>query len=134
MKTNLRQVASLVVVFLLGYAIAHWEGAVSSAQGVKPAYLVASLWAPEPDKLGPYRDAGRPLAEKVGMEVLGRASGSTLQLLEGEWPYKGQLLLEKYDSMDALLGFWNSPEYQAAKKLREGLLNVDFIIAFEGSD
>ena len=36
--------------------------------------------------------------------------------------------------MDALLKFWHSPEYQAAKKLREGALDVDFIVALEALD
>ncbi|MBN1292506.1 MAG: DUF1330 domain-containing protein [Candidatus Latescibacteria bacterium] len=30
-----------------------------------------------------------------------------------------------------LLNFWNSPEYRKAKKLREGLMDVNFIIAID---
>ena len=89
----------------------------------------------EPDKLGPYSAATRPLVDKAGMEVLGRGTtGGTLQVLEGEWPYKGNVVLEKFDSMDALMGFWNSPEYREAKKLREGFISPNFLIAFEGAD
>ena len=36
--------------------------------------------------------------------------------------------------MDALLRFWNSPEYQEAKKLREGFIKSNFIIAIEATD
>ncbi len=41
------------------------------------------------------------------------------------------MIVEKFSSMDALLSFWNSPEYQAAKRLREGLIEANFIIAVE---
>jgi hypothetical protein len=33
--------------------------------------------------------------------------------------------------MKALTDFWNSPGYQKAKKLREGLMQTNFIIAVE---
>ena len=49
-------------------------------------------------------------------------------------PYKGNVVLQKVDSMDALLRFWNSPEYQEAKKLREGFIKSNFIIAIEATD
>ena len=32
------------------------------------------------------------------------------------------------------MGFWNSPEYQEAKKLREGFIKPNFLIAFEGTN
>lgn len=39
--------------------------------------------------------------------------------------------LEVYPSMDALKQFWYSDAYQQAKKLREGLSTVNFIMAIE---
>ena len=66
------------------------------------------------------------------MEVLAAGdSGSSVRVLEGDWPFEGRLIVEKFASMDALLSFWNSPEYQAAKKLREGHIEANFIIAVE---
>ena len=35
--------------------------------------------------------------------------------------------------MNDLLVFWNSPGYRDAKKLREGLVDMNFIVAIEGS-
>lgn len=135
MKNTTRTVLGLASIFLLGYATAHWHAPASRAQRAKPAYLIISAEWLEPDKLGPYSAAARPLADKAGVTVLGRgATGSTLQVLEGEWPYKGNVVLEKFDSMDALLGFWHSLEYQEAKKLREGFLKSNFIIAMEDTD
>ena len=34
--------------------------------------------------------------------------------------------------MEELLAFWNSPGYREAKKLREGHVEMNFIVAIEG--
>ena len=131
MKTNPRYVVSLLVVFLLGYAAASWQ---ANAQSAPPAYMIVSAEFLEPDKLGPYEEKAVPLAKQAGMVVVAQgASGSTVEVLEGDWPYKGAVVIEKYDSMDALLSFWNSPGYQEAKKLREGHVQTNFIIAVEAA-
>ena len=51
-----------------------------------------------------------------------------MQVLEGKWPYQGRVAVERFRSMKALLDFWNSPEYQKAKKFRS---EANFIIAVE---
>ncbi len=135
MKNTTRTVLSLASIFLLGYATAHWHAPAPRAQGVKPAYVTVSGEWLEPDKLGPYSEASRPLSAKAGQELVAAGTtGSTIQVLEGEWPHKGNVLLEKFDSMDPLMRFWNSPEYQEAKKLREGFIKSNFIIAIEATD
>ena len=52
--------------------------------------------------------------------------------MEGDWDHFPALTLEKFDSKAALHKFWYSQEYQQAKKLREGHLDVQFIVALEG--
>ena len=44
----------------------------------------------------------------------------------------GRRAIEKFRSMDDVLKFWNSPEYQEAKKLRAGLAQINFIVAIDG--
>ena len=79
-----------------------------------------------------YGQAAGPGAQRAGMQMVARAqSGDSLQVLEGDWSYEGSLALERFDSMDALLNFWHSPDYQAAKKLRDGKVHVNFIVALE---
>ncbi len=135
MKNTTRTVLSLASIFLLGYATAHWHAPAPRAQGVKPAYVIVSAEFLERDKLGPYNEAAQPLAQQAGIQVIAAgATGSGVHVLEGEWPYKGAVLLEKYDSMGALLSFWNSSGYQEAKKLREGFVKTNFIIAMEATD
>ena len=131
MRRLLRRGGGLVAAFVLGVVAAHLADFDAGA-AAKPAYVIVSAMVPHPDRLGPYREAAVPLAEKAGMEVLAAGdSGSSVQVLEGNWPYQGRVVVEKFSSMDKLLSFWNSPEYQSAKKLREGHVEANFIIAIE---
>lgn len=95
----------------------------------KPAYLVVSAEVRNQEALEPYRVQAVPLAEAAGLEILG--SGE-IELMEGSWNHFPALTLEKFDSKAALDKFWHSPAYQEAKKLREGHLDVQFIVAVDG--
>ena len=95
----------------------------------KPAYLVVSAEVRNDEALEPYRQQAVPLAEAAGLEILG--SGE-IELMEGSWDHFPALTLEKFDSKAALNKFWHTPAYQEAKKLREGHLDVQFIVAVDG--
>jgi uncharacterized protein (DUF1330 family) len=98
----------------------------------KAAFMIASVNVREPDKMGPYMEACNPLFAAAGVELFALgAAGNSVEVLEGEWPYTGVLQLYKCSSMEALLKFWNSPEYQEAKKLREGIVETNFTVAIE---
>jgi len=98
----------------------------------KPAYLISSLRVLQPERLGPFRQASAPLTAQAGAERLG-AGDPSLRVLEGEWSHAGSLLvIERYPSMEGLLAMWNSPEFQAAKTLTAGLVDVNFTVAIEG--
>jgi uncharacterized protein (DUF1330 family) len=103
-----------------------------TAETGKTAYMIASVNVAEPQKLGPYMEVCGPLFAAAGIEVIALgAAGSSIEVLEGEWPYSGALQLYKCGSMKALLEFWNSPEYQDAIKLREGIVETNFTVAIE---
>jgi uncharacterized protein (DUF1330 family) len=100
----------------------------------KPAFMIASVNVVEPDKMGPYMEVCGPLFAAAGIEVIALGvAGSSVEVLEGDWPYSGALQLYKSPSMDALLKFWNSPEYQAAIELREGIVESIFTVAIEAT-
>jgi uncharacterized protein (DUF1330 family) len=102
----------------------------SEAERPKPAYLISSLRVLQPEKLGPFRQSAAPLTAKAGAEPL--AFGRAL-VLEGKWNHEGSsIVIERYPSMEALLALWNSPEFQAARRLCDGLVDVDLVIAMEG--
>ena len=102
---------------------------------VKPAYMISSGNVVKPEKMPAYLEASAPLFKAAGSEELafGKLSDSGIQILEGEWPYKGLVMIIKFPSMDALTKFWNSPEYQKAMKLRDGVVEPNFTIAIEKS-
>jgi uncharacterized protein (DUF1330 family) len=132
MKTRILLYSTgLIAMFVLGHLSARIGAPVAHAQsGEKAAYLIASTSpAPlAPERGAAYSKAAGPLAKNAGMQMLGAGEGNTIQVLEGTFPYKGRLVVEKFRSMRALLDFWKSPAYQEAKKLRN---EANFIIAVE---
>lgn len=134
-------VLSMLCAFALGAATFGSSGAKVLAEKTAPttddlpAYMIVSgKRLKPPEAMAAYRQAAGPLAMAAGYQLLAtQPTRDKVQVLEGEWNYDGFLLVEKYSSMQALLKFWNSPEYQAAKKLREGAVKMDFIVAIEGS-
>jgi len=101
----------------------------------KSAYMIISGNVIEPDKMGPYIKAAGPLFAAAGIEQIALGvAGSSVQILEGQWPYQGALMLYKCRSMEQLIKFWNSPEYQEAIKLRDGIVESNFSVAIEESD
>ena len=104
----------LIAMFVLGQLSARIGAPVAHAQNEKAAYLIASpSSAPNtPERAAAYSQAAGPLAKNAGMQMLAAGEGSTIQVLEGTFPYKGRLVVEKFRSMKALLDFWKSPAYQ----------------------
>jgi len=97
-----------------------------------PAYLVVSSKTIDPEPMGAYRAATGPLEAPAGLEVIAGRPDPTVTVLEGEWPYEEGIVIERFRSMETLGEFWYSEDYQEAKKLREGLTKVNFIVAVEG--
>ncbi len=98
----------------------------------KTAFMLVCGNVKDPAKMGPYLEASGPLFEAAGVEEIAFGhSDNSIEVLEGEWPYEGLLMLYKCGSMEALKKFWNSPEYQEARKLRKGVVDSHFIVAIE---
>lgn len=110
-------------------------GKPAAAPVDKAAYMIVSgKRLKPPEAMTAYRQAAGPLALAAGYELLAtQPAKANVQVLEGEWPYDGFVVVEKYRSMQDLLKFWNSPEYTAAKKLRADAVKMDFIVAVEGA-
>lgn len=105
-----------------------------AVQTQRPAYLIVSAVEPEdPSLMRPYQEASGPLGrEMAGAQALGFAPPGQVEVLEGAWNLPGLLLVERFNSMELLRSYWSSPEYTEVKKLREGLAEVNFIIAIDG--
>lgn len=125
----MKKTLSYFLIFALGIGFGTSITLVGAAENTdKPAYLIVSLDDKPGADFGPYGRAAGPLATEAGIQMV--ASSQAPVVLEGNWPYKN-VALEVFPSMDALKEFWYSDGYQQAKKLREGLATVNFIMAVE---
>lgn len=124
--------AAALVGFLLGASINHSNATPApTSTGTHAAYLIAGWNILQPERSRPFGDAVVPLARRAGFQPLAAAPA---QVLEGQWPYSGIVILQKYDSMQALQEFWFSPEHTEVKKLRDGLIDSHFVVAVEAQN
>ena len=101
------------------------------AAAEKAAYLIISVYEPDPQKVEPYQKAVKALQPKPQIQPIAFGQEDQVQLIEGEWNNKGLLLIEKFPSMQTLKDFWFSERYQDVKKLREDVAQVNFMVAIE---
>ncbi len=65
-----------------------------------------------------YSRAVPPLVEKYGGRYVLMGRGA--ELLEGAWGDSASVVISEWPSKEAAQTFWSSPEYEEAKKLRDG--------------
>jgi len=68
--------------------------------------------------LAGYARVVPPLVAKFGGRYVIRGAGG--QVLEGDWGATPSALVSEWPDRASALRFWNSPEYAAARRLREG--------------
>ncbi len=94
-----------------------------------PAYIVVETDIHDPDQYEIYKQASPGAVAAGGGRFIAR--GGELVVLEGDWQPKRLVLLE-FPDLDAAKRFYESPEYQDAKRLREGAAHLN-MVAVEGS-
>jgi uncharacterized protein (DUF1330 family) len=91
-----------------------------------PAYVITDLVdVADPERYGQYRPVGAATLAKYGGTYLAR--GGAVETLEGDWKATRVGIL-RFESMDAARAWYNSPEYVAARRLREGAVSVRFLL------
>ena len=104
--------------------------AQTNAEGSRPVYVLVSAEVNDAEGLSAYAEAAGPLARKAGIEIMARLESVPDELVfEGEWPHDGGITIERFESMAAFERFWSSDEYQAAIPLREGKVDINFVVA-----
>ncbi|MGJ8563033.1 MAG: DUF1330 domain-containing protein [Alphaproteobacteria bacterium] len=78
-----------------------------------------------------YATATAPLVTKFGGRYVLRAPGGAL--IEGPkgrepWGDGASVVISEWPDRETLNAFWNSPEYADAKKLREGVSDVQVMV------
>jgi len=91
------------------------------------AYVVARVTVTDPEKYGEYVKSASEAIRKYGGRPLAR--GGAYVALEGE--ARARNVIIEFESLDQAQRYFHSPEYQAAKALREGA-GVAEMVAVEG--
>jgi len=89
------------------------------------AYWIAALSAQDMTPLREYAAQARIAIDKYGGRSLSRLG--RFHLLEGEFIGDKMAVIE-FDSMEQAVACYNSPEYQAAIRLREGKTDGLFFV------
>jgi uncharacterized protein (DUF1330 family) len=92
---------------------------MSETPASKPAYLLVQGQVTDMEGFRAYNAALPPIYKKFGGYYLTLTPAAKVEIAEGE-PRMESILIAKFPSKEAAWGFWNSPEYTAAKKLRAG--------------
>ena len=93
-----------------------------------PAYVIIETDIHDPEQYELYKQATPAAVAAYGGRFIVR--GGQLAVLEGDWQPKRLVLLE-FPDLDAAKRFYESPEYQKAKRLREGAARFN-MVAVEG--
>ena len=93
-----------------------------------PAYLIVDADVLDPEQYEQYKAASPGAIAAGGGRFLVR--GGELDVLEGDWSPTRVVVVE-FENLEAAKAFYESPEYQAAIKLREGAARFN-MIAVEG--
>jgi uncharacterized protein (DUF1330 family) len=89
------------------------------------AYILANVDVTDPQQYEQYKKLSSIAMQANGAEVCVR--GGPTQVLEGDWtPHRVVLL--KFPSVDKAQAFYDSPEYAAAKKAREGAATMRMVL------
>jgi uncharacterized protein (DUF1330 family) len=93
-------------------------------------YWIPHLDVPDMDAFQAYRTTADAWHRTNGSRLLAR--GGRREAMEGQ--FRARNVLREYDSFDAALAAYSSPEYTRAHKLREGHADCDFVIVegYEG--
>jgi uncharacterized protein (DUF1330 family) len=93
-----------------------------------PAYLIVETDIRDPEQYELYKAASPAAVEAGGGRFVVR--GGETAVLEGDWNPKRLVVLE-FPDLETAKRFYESPEYQAAKALREGAAQLN-MVAVEG--
>lgn len=90
------------------------------------AYVIVEIEVIDPVGYETYRKlAGASLAAYGGRFLV---RGGVTETLEGDWQPKRLVVLE-FESGDQVRRWYNSPEYQEAKAIRERTANTTMVVA-----
>jgi uncharacterized protein (DUF1330 family) len=92
-----------------------------------PAYMIVIAKIADRDAfIRGYGSAAGALVEQFGGKYVLRGPGA--ELLEGSFGDGASMVISEWPDKAAVHAFWNSPEYAEAKKLRDGIADVQVLV------
>ena len=92
---------------------------MSPAPADRPAYLLVQGQVTDREGFKAYSAVLPPIYRRYGGEYLALVPAPLVEVAEGNAENRS-IVLARFPSREAARAFWDSPEYAAAKKLREG--------------
>jgi uncharacterized protein (DUF1330 family) len=92
-----------------------------------PAYMIVTAKIKDREAfIQGYGAAAARLVTQFGGKYVLRGPGA--ELLEGDWGDGASMVISEWPDKDAAKAFWNSSEYAEARKLREGVADVQVLL------
>jgi uncharacterized protein (DUF1330 family) len=92
-----------------------------------PAYMIVTAKIKDRDAfIQGYGVAAAAMIGKFGGKYVLRGPGA--ELLEGEFGDGASMVISEWPDKESAKAFWNSPEYAEAKKLRDGVADVQVLL------
>lgn len=89
------------------------------------AFVLVEVNIQDPEVYEEYKKLTPASVESYGGKFVIR--GNPVHVMEGEWNYDRLVLLE-FPSKEIAIAWYNSKEYQKAKKIRERASSANFLI------
>lgn len=90
------------------------------------SYIVAEVKAHDADAMARYRLMSQAAVEQYGGRFLVR--GGAAEILEGKWTPPQRMVVVEFDSVEQARRFYDSTEYQAARKVRENAAEMNMLV------
>jgi uncharacterized protein (DUF1330 family) len=87
-------------------------------------YLIARVDITDPDAYAAYAEVAGQAIARLGARVLAR--GGRFEALEGN--ARARNVVMEFDSYDSARAFYFSPEYSAARAMRDGAAIVEYVL------
>jgi len=87
-------------------------------------YWIARVDVRDPEAYKEYVATGKPAFERHGAKFLAR--GGKYEALEGQ--ARARNVVIEFPSMEAALACYNSPEYTAARAIRQKISDAEFVV------
>jgi uncharacterized protein (DUF1330 family) len=91
----------------------------------KKAYILVQVEVTNPQQYAEYTKLSPAIIEKFGGRFLAR--GGRIATLEGP-PARSRVVVIEFPSFERAQQFYNSPDYEAARKVRAGAASAQFVL------